>query len=362
MPYPANYGGVIDIYYKLKSLHKCGVKIHLHTFQYGRERSAELEKLCASVNYYKRKNYLSSISLTIPYIVASRRNKDLIDRLKQDSFPIIFEGIHTCYYLDHPDLKGRLKAVRMHNIEWTYYAQLSRLENNIFRKLYFLIESKLLFHYERILNHASFIIAINQADLIELRKHHNRIYCLYPFHENEELSCKTGLGEYALFHGNFHVPENKVAAIHLAQRVFPTNSLPLTIAGSGCNASLEKFLHRLGVKVIKNPSNTEMKQLLSDAHVNTLHTEQATGVKLKLINTLFQGRWIIANHAMIANTPLAELCIVANSVDEMKSAIQRVVNVPFSQEEIEKRKSILFKNFSNLENAKQLIKWLEQNQ
>ena len=32
IPWPANYGGVIDIYYKVKALHECGVKIILHCF------------------------------------------------------------------------------------------------------------------------------------------------------------------------------------------------------------------------------------------------------------------------------------------------------------------------------------------
>ena len=362
VPYPADYGGVIDIYYKIKALHKCGIKIHLHTFHYGREKSVELEKFCESVNYYKRKNFISSLSLSMPYIVKSRRSNDLIDRLKKDSFPIIFEGLHTCYYLDHPDLADREKVVRMHNIEWKYYSHLSRVENNIFRKLYFRLESKLLFHYERILKHASFIIAINKADQSELREHHDRIYCLAPFHENEELTCKTGIGEYALYHGNLSVSENIVAAKHLGQRVFESNSLPLKVAGSGCSTSLERFLKLRDVSVVKNPSNTEMKKLMSDAHIHTLYTDQATGVKLKLINTLFQGRWIVANPAMIANTPFAELCVVAASVEEMKTAIKRLENLPFPPEEIDKRKSLLFANFSNLDNAKQLIKWLEQNQ
>ena len=35
IPFPANYGGVIDIFYKLKSLSNLGVEIILHCFEYG---------------------------------------------------------------------------------------------------------------------------------------------------------------------------------------------------------------------------------------------------------------------------------------------------------------------------------------
>lgn len=36
IPWPANYGGIIDVYYKMKALHQCGVKIILHCFEYER--------------------------------------------------------------------------------------------------------------------------------------------------------------------------------------------------------------------------------------------------------------------------------------------------------------------------------------
>ena len=35
IPFPANYGGAIDIYYKVKALHEIGYTIHLHCFEYG---------------------------------------------------------------------------------------------------------------------------------------------------------------------------------------------------------------------------------------------------------------------------------------------------------------------------------------
>ena len=40
VPYPPDYGGAIDVYYKLKALHEEGIKIYLHCFEYGRGESA----------------------------------------------------------------------------------------------------------------------------------------------------------------------------------------------------------------------------------------------------------------------------------------------------------------------------------
>ena len=55
IPYPANYGGVIDVYYKLEALRACGVKLILHCFEYERPHAPELESICDKVFYYKRR-------------------------------------------------------------------------------------------------------------------------------------------------------------------------------------------------------------------------------------------------------------------------------------------------------------------
>ena len=34
IPYPPNYGGVIDVFYKIKALSKEGYEVYLHTFIY----------------------------------------------------------------------------------------------------------------------------------------------------------------------------------------------------------------------------------------------------------------------------------------------------------------------------------------
>ena len=49
VPWPANYGGVIDVFYKIKALHDIGVKVILHCFEYGRPQAKELENYCEKV-------------------------------------------------------------------------------------------------------------------------------------------------------------------------------------------------------------------------------------------------------------------------------------------------------------------------
>ena len=77
VPFPADYGGVIDLFWKLPALRAQGVQIHLHCFEYGRGKQIELNKYCSSVNYYVRSSGLKGFSLKLPYIVSSRKNETL---------------------------------------------------------------------------------------------------------------------------------------------------------------------------------------------------------------------------------------------------------------------------------------------
>ena len=131
VPYPANYGGVIDIYYKLVALAEAGVKVHLHCYQYGRAESAMLKGVC-----HYRENTTSGRCLKIPYTTRSHTSwlletqRPLIENLLKDDHPILFEGLHSTYYLADSRLKKRYKVVRTHNIEHHYYKHLEKVEDN----------------------------------------------------------------------------------------------------------------------------------------------------------------------------------------------------------------------------------------
>src|SRR5687768_10184186 len=88
IPYPANYGGVMDVFYKLVWLKKSGIKIHLHCFSYGREPSPELEELCEKVYYYERKTGLLSNFSALPYTVRSRQSRELEKNLLSNDHPV----------------------------------------------------------------------------------------------------------------------------------------------------------------------------------------------------------------------------------------------------------------------------------
>ena len=359
VPFPANYGGVIDVYYKLAALHSQGVKIILHCFNYGRTPAPELEQLCEAVYYYERQTGLAANLSLLPYTVRSRRSAALENNLLKDKHPILFEVLHTCYLLNDPRFKGRLKIYRHSNIEHDYYNELARSERSLLKKIYLKAEAWKLKRFESILKYADLILAVNQTDTGYFQKNYPEAasYYLPSFHPDAALSARTGKGNFVLFHGNLSVSENYEAAAWLIEHVFSKLPFSCVIAGLNPPAFLEKLVAVCpNIKLIASPPEQEMSRLLSEAQAHVLYTAQPTGLKLKLLNVLFKGRFVICNAHMLAGTGLQQnsglkICTTA---EEFIRQINSCMDREFTEKEIGERGRLTV-GFDNTANAEKLV-------
>jgi hypothetical protein len=357
VPYPPDYGGVIDVFYKIKALHDLGIKIHLHCFNYGRDESKELAEICETVNYYPRKKFYQAIYSNVPYIVGSRQSDELLTNLTNDNHPVLFEGLHTCFYLKHPALAKKLKAVRMHNVEWDYYRSLKEAESNYLIKFYFNLESKKLKKFEDELKNADKIFAISKSDYEYLRQSYETISYVPAFHNNELVTSLPGKGNYILYQGNLSVAENNQAAMFIAKKIAEGMPYKFIIAGKNPTNALKKEVKGIkNIELIENPPFEKMAELMRDAHINLLVTFQNTGIKLKLLNSLYRGRYLLVNGKMVNNTGLETLCVIEDNPTATKRLITELMPLDFTQHEIEKRERILGAGFSNRANALKIMK------
>ena len=344
VPWPADYGGVMDVCYRLQALYEAGVGIHLHCFTYGRPVAPELERICASVSYYKRNMSWLLQMRQRPFIVASRDNAELRHRLRQDSLPVLLEGVHCCSLLEEGVLEeGRNIAVRAHNVETQYYAALAASERRLIQKCYFRMESGKLRTYEPVLKRAAAVFTVSDQDRVYFRTMGCRCVDTVPCgNPNREVTACPGCGDYAIFHGNLSVAENESAAIDLITTVFTGLECRLVVAGHAPSAALRELVDKhCNVILVANPTDEEMDRLVADAQVNILTTRQATGLKVKLLNSLFKGRYCLVNDLMVKGTGLADLCTVTTSSEAMREALVRLMNEPFNVEQLELRRSLL---------------------
>lgn len=363
VPYPPDYGGVIDLFWKLKCLHELGVTIHLHCFEYGRGEQSELLQYCATVHYYKRIRGISAIRRNVPYIVSSRMSNQLEKELAKDNHPILLEGIHCTWLLHKGFLKNRKVILRLHNIEWEYYRQLATTATTIFKKWYYRLESRLLKKYEPlVIAKATVALAVSQKDVACLQQQHlNNVSYLPVFLPWNEVVSKQGKGNFCLYHGNLGVAENEKAAVWLVNAVFPDlPEVQFIVAGKAPSDRLMKAIAACkNVRLIPNPSGSDMNQLIAEAHIHLLPSFTNSGIKLKLLNALFCGRFCITNTDMIMGTGLDNVCIKADSAQDFKKEILKYLVEDFSASHINERQLLLLKHFDNRKHAIRLTEHLQ---
>ena len=364
VPWPADYGGAIDMMNRIMMFKKLDVSIHLHYFSYNeRGTPNELNQFCETINVYDRETGPKGFSFHTPYIISSRNNEHLVANLQKDDHPVLLEGIHCTGILPHIDTKKRKVVVRMHNDESIYYKELARSERGFLKKLYFYNESRLLKKYAHHLPDDCIYACVSEKDIRVLKNEHglSKVEFLPTFPAWQKVTGQEGVGNLCLYHGNLSVPENEEAALWLVCKVFTKVRVPFVIAGKKPSKRLQKVAHLCQhTCMVADPSESEMDDLIRKAHVNVLpcFNKDITGIRLKLLHALYQGRHCVVNDPMVAGTGLEPACHIGTNANAFASIIAQLYHQPFSEEEIKLRKGLLCATYDNERNTRQLIQWL----
>lgn len=355
IPYPANYGGAIDVYYRIKALAEAGVGIVLHCTYKGKlTHYAELENLCEKVYYYPRTISLCHLISRLPLAVVGRSNKEILRNLLHDDAPILYEGLVSCGTMDAQELVKRKKYFRECNVEHDYYRALAQASHNLRNKIYYLVEAGRLERFERVLEHADGIFALAHQDEAHFVARFPKVKTAYVpcFHAHDKVLCPTGIGKGILYHGNLRVEENIKAAEFIISEIAPKlPEIPFTIAGMGAD-KLKTYSNN--VNLVSQPDKGAMVQLVRNAQVHLLVTFQATGLKLKLLNVLYEGRHVVCNPEMVCGTELSELCHIGKDTEELIEQCKAYYQQAFTNEMTQERQNQL-ELFDNTKLSQQIL-------
>ncbi|MFQ6613610.1 MAG: glycosyltransferase [Fidelibacterota bacterium] len=356
VPDPPDYGGAVDVFYKITALVEAGVAIHLHCFDYGRGPSSHLESLCASVRYYRRQRNPLKFFEHRPFIVATRDNQDLKNNLLRREAPIWIEGLHCGAILESERLRSWPRFLRTHNVEHHYYRSLAEVSSSIGQKIYLRREASKLETYEFIVNKAQKIFPLSRADTEYFQNRYSAVSRLPVFQSQTSMEISPGRGDYVLYHGNLAVAENDQAARYLVRDIFNTLDIPLIIAGRDPSPALKRDVAAdTHVQLVEPPTVAAMNQWIRDAQIHILPTFQATGLKLKLLKALFTGRHVLVNEPMLTDPELRSACGVFTTPSEARDQIRARMGAEVPVEELEVREQLLQKTYHPGVNAKRLI-------
>jgi len=360
VPWPPDYGGVIDIYSMVIALHKKGVQIHLHSFSTGNINLGELEQYCKSIQFYHRKKMPSLSKILLPYIISTRISNQLKINLQKDDYPILIEGIHCSYILKMIPINNRKIILRPLNVEHLYYDALRLNERNILKKIYFSLENLLLKKYEKNIAPKFPLLCLSNWDKEYFVSQCNAKDAHFlPVFTNFTPEAAIGKGGYCLYQGNLAINENEKAVRWLVEEVFFNLQIPFVIAGRNPSTALQKLIATNSYcTLIKDPSDEELNQIIKKAQLHVLPSFNTTGIKLKLIHALSKGRHCIVNNEAVKGSALESLCHITDEPIAFKECIKQLFNLEFTEEMFASRKRSMDLLYNNDKNVEQLMQWI----
>lgn len=343
-PYPPNYGGAIDVFYKIKALFTNGIDVYLH-FYYDdhseRKDDRYIKKFCKEVFLYKRQNaFTTHISLK-PFIVKSRESKDLTQNLIKIGFPVLYEGLNTTSSLVKVGLNDIKTFVRLHNIEHNYYGNLGGLEDSWSKKMYYRLEAFRLKYYQSVLKNADLLFAISKNDQNYFSSLFSNVKYLPVFQSKQEL-LEVESQEYCLFHGDLRLSDNIRSAEFLINFFSNHSNKNLVIASSFENKKLKKCIQDIeNISFQRIESLEDLENAFKRTALHILMSYQSSGIKLKLLNALHTNSYVLANDKIVEGTGLESSCEVFNNHEELGQNMNKFFGKKISDSRRQQRLEVL---------------------
>ncbi len=353
-PFPPDYGGVIDVFYKIKTFHDLGYTIYLHCFYEHRNQVSDaLKAITQTVYLYKKNRNLFFFLSVIPFGIKSRFHEDLVKNIEKINAPVFFEGLQTTMLMQKVVLQNK-KYLRLHNLESNFYEGMSSSESNWFKKFMYYFESKKYNTYQKILNQFDHVFALSHFEYNTVKTFTNKVTYVPVFHGNYKVTTLSGFGNYAFYHGDLRLPDNKKAAQFLMDVFKEIPEYKLIVASSNGKEWVENQIKSFpNIEFICIENDTHLDTLLAKAHINVMLSFQQSGTKLKVINSLFKSRFCLINYNMIDDERILQLCEIATSKEEFISKIEELKNKPFL--DAENREEVLLNVLDDTKNAKIIL-------
>lgn len=285
-PYPPSYGGIIDVYYKIKALSDLGVKIHLHCFvdSIPETIDQEVKNITENVFFYKKKKNPLHYFSAVPFAAAIRTSEALFDNLMRIKAPVLFEGLQTACIIRKLKGYGCKLYLRFHNNETEYYKGLSFSEKNIFKKIIYRIESiKYAGYQKKLLKEFECVFCLSEKEFKEVDSYSKNAELTHIFHGNGSVKYLGKKGKYFLFHGDLSTSDNKRA---LDETILLFKNLPqhqLVVASDRTGDHLKKKIKSLAnISLVPIETTQNLRLLFENAHANILLSYQNSGTKVKL--------------------------------------------------------------------------------
>ncbi len=319
LPYPANHGGRVDIWRRIKALKRLGVQVQLIGWSRTEPDRAELEMLQAHVTDFHRLSYpqrkreklrrlvdLCFYPLEVTSRMVRGQQWQTLQKLVRDFQPhvLMADQIHSALAAHKLGQALNLPVImRSQNIEHLHYRELLAAAPDVKSKVARFLSQNHLERFER--RTFERCLAVYESSSEDLRFWHDRGlqngYLLPPIIElpEEDSTLKDpSIAEYdAVFLGNLRTENNVAGVVWFLEQVLPLlrvvqPKIRVAIAGSEPTLVIQAACYRAGVTLIANPPDALAIYRSGRVCFNPVTTGR--GVSVKSLDMLVAGRPIVS--------------------------------------------------------------------
>ena len=343
-------GDAQQTYWLIEGLCSAGIDVHLYTFsEVGANTDPKLLEICASLTSYPINKGHRNFSFSIPYASAQYQNEQLVHDLAKNNYPILIEGLGPCSLALSKVLANKKIWVRLLTFAPGYFGHLQERTSAPLKKLYYQREAVLSKNLlKKIKQRVQWIVpSVSDKTVLENVFLGGNICTLAPFHNNNIVTSKTGLGNYCLFQGNLADAATHKTAVWLLTHVFHNLTVPFVITGNNPAPALVELAHKQPhTCIVANPSAPERSDMIEKAQIILQPSFIKSGPDEALLEGIKTGRHCITN-SKSSGSPYAPCYHQGSSASAFQEIIVQLYHHPFSEEEIETRKRAMSQQKSN---------------
>ncbi|CAM4280539.1 glycosyltransferase family 4 protein [Paenibacillus tarimensis] len=336
-PYPADHGGRVDTWGRIKIMSELGWDIDLAVCGKYEPSPADLEAVKQVVNgvyLCGRSTGFTDLLSPLPLQVQSRKR---LRSLKVGSGydHVLLEGDYVYPILHNSQISGANIVLRVHNNESAYFKSLGRSARKAAHKLYYLMESikfaglqkKLAEHVDKYL-----FISSKEYDAFKNEYPHKGSLFLPPPITRETFETSSFTAKNVVFIGSLFMPNNREAVEwylkHVHPRLLNEEGYKLIIAGNSRGQGTQ-WITDYGLSRIEvHDTPKSLDDIYRSGYLFINPMRNGAGVKLKTIEAIQNGLPVVSTSVGCEGTGLVhrEHIMIADQPDDFCSAIKSLLD------------------------------------
>ncbi|MGF7046852.1 glycosyltransferase involved in cell wall biosynthesis [Paenibacillus sp. DS2015] len=338
-PYPADHGGRVDTWGRIKVLAELGWKIHLVVCGKEMPSEADMKVVYGYVEDIKlcnRRSKLVDLLYAIPMQARSRNELRHVN-IDQDYDYVLLEGDYVYPILKNPHIQHNNVILRVHNDEAVYFKALARSTKNRIHKLYYYMESRKFTALQKgMLQKVDKYLFISNKEYEIFQKQHPDAKSLFlpPPVTKETFLTNTFQNKHVVFIGSLFMPNNREAIewylTHIHPLMLKEPDYKFIVAGNSRKQSLSWLDSYDMTNVVVHDTPESLEDIYQSGYLFVNPMQNGAGVKLKTIEAIQNGLPVISTSIGYEGTGLVhnKQILVADDPNEFYNCIKRLFDHP----------------------------------